>query len=264
MFEITFYTVAIFVVALTILNLSLVITLGSKDYSTRTFAFSIFFVAVWVFIRGLFYSVDSTADPLYMFYNDFPPYAIATILNKLSFFIGGIVASGFLIFALSFPDNKRRPGLTIFLILLFFAHSFIYLYDDLFLGLAYHIGGIENWAWQQGPLLWLYDIYFFAPWLVGLYSIAHKASNTFGQTKVQLTYMFWTMYIGLAPVAIFSMILPRFGTFQFEWISTPLMLVWPSIVAFSIMKHKQMNVRAVYAELLIFACILLLFISIFL
>lgn len=263
MFEISSYSILIFAVALSILNLSLVILLGSKDYSTRTFAFSIFFVALWVFVRGLFHSVDPTAEPLYMFYNNFPPNIIATLLNKLSFFIGGIVASGFLLFALSFPNNNRYPGLVVFLIVLFFTHSLMYLNDNLFLGLAYYIGGIEGWAWQQGNLLWMYDIYFFTPWLIGLYTMTQKASSATGQIKTRINYMFWTMYLGVAPITIFTMILPRYNIFTYDWLSSPFMLIWPTIVAYSIMKHNQMNVRAVYAELLVFFGVLLLFISIF-
>jgi hypothetical protein len=214
--------------------------------------------------RVLFTSINPTSETIFIYNAVITPERLATLINHFSFALGGAIAQSFLVFALTFPDKKKIPGLVPVLAILFVLATYLLYTNPYVIGDAYYIGGMQGWAWQQGILIGLYDIYFFAPWLIGLYAIATRIDQVSSEhQKKHLTFLFYSLVIGVLPSGIFTMILPRYGIFEFDWISSLTHILWPTAIAYSIIRHNQMNVHTVYTELLIFACILLLFISIF-
>ena len=81
--------------------------------------------------------------------------------------------------------------------------------------------------------------------------------------RKNLFAMFLVFTIGFIPSTLGSVVLPNyFGIHQFHWMGGLTHVVWVSIVAYSIVKYNQMNVRYVITELLILATMELLFLSI--
>lgn len=261
--DISLHIIVIYIAGLSILNLSLVIWLGGRAFTPRVYALTIFFVALWSFTRGAFHSIDPLMENVVLFSTSFTPTDIATLLNKLSFILGGIIATSILVFSLAIPNDTFYKKITVLLLTLFFAHLYMYTDGGHFLGSAYYVGGLQGWVWEQGSLLFLYDVYFFTLWFSGLYVLARKAYHYSGIQKTRLRFIFWSTFIGLFPISLFTMIAPRFNIFSYDWLSPVLMLIWPVVLSYSIMKHQQMNVRVVSAELLLFILFLLLFVSIF-
>ena len=179
--------------------------------------------------------------------------------------MGFIIASVFVYFALVFPENKKpRNSVVLLLTALNILLLPVYFCKDLFLGEVVYVGGIEGWEWGQGPLLPIYDLFFVGLWVVGLTILFRKSKKYIGAEGHKLRFMFWTVFIGILPIEITSLLLPRiFDNFNFDWTSSISMIGWTSFIAYTIIKHNQMNVKTVFTELLIFMAIIILFLNIF-
>lgn len=82
--------------------------------------------------------------------------------------------------------------------------------------------------------------------------------------KKSINFIAWTIIIGLTPPAFGSIIRPFvFHECRFNCVGGVTHVFWISLIAYSIMKHSQMNVRVALAEILILTCTLLLFVNIF-
>ena len=75
--------------------------------------------------------------------------------------------------------------------------------------------------------------------------------------------MFWSMTIAVIPASLTNIILPRLGIFDFIWLGPFTFIGWVSLVSYSIARFRQMNVRAMFAEVLLFVMGAVLFINIF-
>ncbi len=75
--------------------------------------------------------------------------------------------------------------------------------------------------------------------------------------------MILTINIGAIPPVVMCDILPRFGYFDLDWLGPITGIVWVSIITYSILRYRQMNVKAVAAEVLAIAMSIILFINIF-
>ena len=221
-------SILIFIVAAILFSVSLVIFLGSKEYSSRAFSLFSGLVALWITFRGIYHTIP-------------PQYAdMATLMIDLSFATGVVLASVFLYFCLVFPENKRPRNSVVFLLIAINILLLpVYFYKDLFLGESVYIGGIQQWKWEQGPLLPIYDLFFAGLWIAGLATLFYKFKKYTGVIKKRLGFMFWVMLIGITPVEITSLLLPRFfNYFQADWISSITLLVWVSLLSYTIIKHN--------------------------
>jgi hypothetical protein len=248
-----------FISAFFTLCLAIVLYLGSKETSPRAFGVFTAIGSFWVATRGFLYAI--------------PPenIALATNMNKLSFFVGTLVAASFVYFGLSYPSNTKPSqsklllmGLSVLILLP------IYFFDDLFLGKAIYVGGsggLQRFAWEQGPYLPFYDLVFFGMWMWGITAIfinAHKEDLDEEKRRLSM-FMFWSTLVGLVPLSFASLILPRlFNYFALDWSSPFAVSIWVGLVSYSVVKFKDMKVRYELSELYILACSILLFINIFL
>jgi len=268
-FEITFFAVGAWIVGLMVVFLSIAIYLGSKEYSARTFAVLILFVAAWVINSGLFYS--STTEQL------------AGFFMRTNYFLGTLVAVGFYYFCLSYPGDYRpsfifrvsAASLALFMIPLAYLGDFFLALEQYFnitapltknlvIESAYAIDGIQKWGWVTGDFIGVFNVVFFGFWFAGLATLYAKYTFIIDPTQKKKTlHMLVAMMVGIVPVGLTNAILPELHVFDFFWYGVISTLGWVSVVSYSIMKYGQMNVRAVYTELLIFIAIFLIFISIF-
>lgn len=246
-------SIIIFTLAAIIASLSFVVYLGSKERYSQVFSVFLFLCAMWISFRGVYHTLPEGYDH------------IATLFNDLSFSSGVIICSFFLYFTLLFPENKKpHPSVLPLLFLLNISLLPTYFVPELFLGPSYYVGGIQQYQWINGPLLFLYDIGFALPWVIGFAVLYKKSKQYEGDMRRQLRFMFWTIFLLIVPIEIGSLMLPRiFDWFGIEWFSSFTTVGWITLFSYTIIKHNQMNVKTVYTELLIIACAILLFFSIF-
>lgn len=69
--------------------------------------------------------------------------------------------------------------------------------------------------------------------------------------------------LGILPPALLDVYLPAFGIYGISWSGPVLSALWICIIGYSIIRHRQMNVRAVATEVLAIAMAMLFFINIF-
>ncbi|MCK5026904.1 MAG: hypothetical protein KAS07_00645 [Candidatus Pacebacteria bacterium] len=234
-------------------SLAMVIYLGGKTYSSKVFAMLTFIVGLWVIWRGIFHSIPPGNE------------IWATIANDLSFITGIAIASLWAYFCLVFPEEQKPPRWAS--ASLIFANIVlipVYFYKDLFLGYGEWIGGIGKWSWTQGPYLPCYDIVFIGLWLVGFIALLVKARRYTGEKRKSIILMFWAVFIGIIPVEITSLVLPRiYNYFELDWTSPLIMIMWSTFMGYTIIKYNQMNTKTVITEFLVLAAVGLLFLSIF-
>jgi hypothetical protein len=236
------------------LCLAIIIYLGSKEFSPKALGVATFFVSLWIASRGVLYTTPQDAI------------ALATIVNKISFFLGTLVTSFFVFFAITYPD-KIKPTNTQSLVISFSILALlpVYFIEDLFLGKAYFIDGLQRFAWGQGPFLPFYDLIFFGLWLWGLTVILTNAFKETGERRSHMFFMFYAMLVGIVPTGLVTLILPRFfNIFTYDWVSSFTLSIWTGFISYSVLKLKDMHVRYELSELYILAASILLLVNIFL
>jgi signal transduction histidine kinase len=184
---------------------------------------------------------------------------------RLSFVIGMSASFAFLRFALSFPENKKPSRtLTLWLLAAFILIAYLILRTDIITTGTFPVEGITRWGIGYGPLWFLFDIFFDATFVGGLVIMYRKYKRTKNQEeKRSLNFMFWSMTIAVIPISLTNIILPRLGIFDFIWFGPFTFIGWVSLVSYSIARFRQMNVRAMFAEVLLLVMGAVLFINIF-
>jgi signal transduction histidine kinase len=75
--------------------------------------------------------------------------------------------------------------------------------------------------------------------------------------------MLWGIIAGATPPSIMCVILPRFGYYYLNWLGPATEIIWIPIIAYSIIRYRQMDVRAVITEVLAIGMAVIFFINIF-
>jgi len=245
------YSILIWVVAVLIASLDVIIFFGSKSLFSRVFVLSTFLTALWSAAQGFFIAANLAASALF--------------IVKLQHFLGIVISLGFLYFSLTYPDDKKpdRKLIPLFAGIgcLFF---FLYFFTNTLIADVFPFDGIQRWGWEFGPLQRLFDVTFYGLWLgvlVNIYRRWKHSQNTLQRTN--LRYMFWGLLSGIIPPAILNVFLPGIGYFRLNWIGPIGSVIWIYFIGYSIIKYRQMNVRAFTAEVLAVSMTALMFINIF-
>ncbi len=246
------YSIAAFIIALVVLSLDLVIYVGSGNRSSRAFVFFTFVVALWVTSHGFFRAVSHAE--------------VAESLIRLNYFFGGVIAAGFFYFSLVFPeDRKPRWWILPSIVALQSLFFYLYFFTDALLLETIWVGGIQMWEWGYGSSWFLFEIFFFGFWLSGIgviYAKYRKAPRG-DVAKKRLQYMFIGLVIGVMPPGIVNVTLPRFGYYELDWSGPLTSLGWVCVIAYSIMQFRQLDVKAVAAEVFVLVMTVVLFVNIF-
>ena len=249
--EITTHSIIIWITAVIIGSLSLVIFMGSKRLSSRAFAFSIFWVMVWSLVVGLI-PTATTAQ-------------VGSLYLKLSFLLGEITAACFFFLCLTFPEDIRPKKITIILLVISqLTIIFCLLKTNLIIRPAFPIQTPLKWGQSYGPLWFIFDLAFFGFSTFGmvlLYKKIRLASDSL--SKTHLRFMLATMLVGFIPPSLTTIILPRLGYYDLAWLGPVTGLIWAGVVAYSILKYRQMNVRVFAAEVITISMGILTFTNIF-
>lgn len=252
---ITVHAILIWIVAILIGSLDLVIFMGSNNLSSRAFTHSILWVVVWVTTVGFFVTTIS--------------YEKALFFSRLTFFLGTIIASSFLYFFVTYPDDAR-PSKTLTLLLFVIEMGFLYesLFTNNIVSNLVNGEGWRLWDWEFGNLSFIFDSLFFGLFFIGVIILARKLKTLKerGDTNARknLIYMLWVILVGAVPPGILCVVLPHVGVYQFSWLGPVSEIIWIPIIAYSIIRYRQMSVKAVATEVLAVGMTIIFFVNIFL
>jgi membrane protein implicated in regulation of membrane protease activity len=250
--EISIYAGIIWFVGILIFSLSLVIFLGSKVLSSRAFAHSILWVAIWVICVGLFVTVKDPVTGLFF--------------CRLTYYLGNVIAASFIYFFLTYPEDKRPNNLLVYsLVITELILGYLYLFTDNIIRDVFPIQGIHPWGWYFGDISFIFEIFFFGFFIYGVFILYRKyrLCNDVPGLKTNLKFMLWAMIVGTVPASLMCIILPRFGYFNLNWLGPTTEIVWIPIITYSILKYRQMSVRMVGTEVFVITMIILAFLNIF-
>ncbi|MBU6427183.1 HAMP domain-containing histidine kinase [Patescibacteria group bacterium] len=249
--EITIYGTLIWFTSILIGSLALVVFLGSKNLSSRAFAHSILWVTIWIFCVGLFVSSRD--------------YQSALFYSRLTYFLGSTIATAFLYFFITYPEDKKPSTLfTWSLVILQIIFCYLFLFTDKIIYSEFPISAAHPWGWRFGSLSFLFELVFFGFFAYGV-AILYRKYKYYSDknTKGNLKYMLLTIIVGATPPSLMCIVLPRFGYFGLNWLGPVTEIVWIPFIAYSIIKYRQMNVRAVATEVLAIGMTVIFFVNIF-
>lgn len=250
--EITSQVTLIWLTAIFTASLGLVVFIGSKNLSSRAFAYSVFLDSIWIASVGFFISSISSAEALFM--------------GRLTYFLGGCISAAFFYFFITYPEDKRpKAYVALLLILSQIVFGYLFFFTNLMIPEVFHTQNPNVWDWSFGPLSFLFELFFFGFFIFGIAILYKKyqLSTSASSTKSNLKFMLWAMMLGTFPPSLMGVILPRFDIFILNWLGPITEIIWVPIIAYSIIRYRQMNVRAVVTEVLAIAMAAIFFINIF-
>jgi len=247
--EISIYSTIVFIVVVIEFSLATIVFLGSKRYFAKIFSGLILIHALWATIEAIFHG---TTDQ-----------NIANFLILYTHYLGGILATAFFYFTLTYPENKR-PKIKVFTWLVLVQIVILFFYGQgLVIQETFSVDMPQRWGWVWGPLAPLFHITFFGFWGAGLFVFLRKFTKATGKNRADLLFILSSMTITVIPISVITIILPAFGTFTYGWLGSITSLAWVAVLAYSIIKRHKMNVRAVLAEIFVLAAAIVLFVNIF-
>ncbi|MFH1188290.1 MAG: histidine kinase N-terminal 7TM domain-containing protein, partial [bacterium] len=249
--SIGFVSILIWLIALVNGSLGLVVLFGNKNRVSRAFFNLLVWVSVWLIAQGLFYAAN---------------FEFAQYVSKSLYYWGGVLAAAFFYFVLVFPEGEKQKKWIIWsLILSQIFLAILYIFTNSIVYGAFSVAGLSRWGWHFGPLSLLFDFFFYLFWGGGIAILFKKFLQTKkGEPKhLQLKYMVIAMIIAITSPSFMNILLPRFGIFSLNWIGAVSVLNFVIVIAYSIIKYNQMDVKAVAAEVLVLVMVIVLFANIF-
>jgi signal transduction histidine kinase len=247
--EISIYSTIVFIVVVIEFSLATIVFLGSKRYSAKVFSALILLHALWTTIEAIFHGTTDLG--------------VANFLVLYTHFLGGVIASAFFYFTLTYPENKH-PSNKILLGIIFFQLIALLAYGQGWVvGEVFSLDQPQRWGWYWGSFAALFHITFFGFWSAGLFTLYKKLRRSSGEDRTNLRFMLAAMSVSVIPVSVIIILLPAINIFTFGWLGAITSLAWVAVLAFSIIKRHNMNVRAVLAEIFVLAAGIILFVNIF-
>jgi len=224
--------------------------MGSQNRSSKVFAALTFITAIWVASQGF---LIITPLPL-----------LADSVIRIQSILGIIIALGFYQFSVIYPYDtpvsSTKITLSIFIVLIF---TYLFEFTAYLNTGVYEIGGNGRWAWTFGPLHVLFDCIFILIWFLSIKNIFRTLTKSSGMLRANMKTMLWALIFGIIPPTLVNIVLPTFGYYSLNWLGPISSAIWVFIIAYSILKYRQMDVRAVITEVLAIAMTAIFFINIF-
>ncbi len=248
--EISIYAELILVTAILIISLDAVILIGSRNLSSSVFAGFSFLTGLWVASQTFFVTTLSQD--------------LSNDLIRIQYMLGIVIAIGFYHFSVIYPNDNKPPRTSIYVsTLAIVIFGYLYFATNLLLVGSNYIGGIGAWGWTFGPWHWLFEIAFCGLWIIALKNLFITYKKSVGNQRTNLKTMFWALFLGIIPPTVCNIILPSIEYYSLNWLGPICSSIWIFIIAYSIIKYRQMNVRAVVAEVLAIGMTVIFFINIF-
>ncbi|MFH1188849.1 MAG: hypothetical protein V1652_03330, partial [bacterium] len=250
---INLYAIINLVAALITASLVIVLFFGSKGGSARVFAMGLFFFALWFFMMGVFFYTKDQST--------------AAFISKITYYLGTVIACFMFYLSLVFPEEKK-PNKWIKIILITIEISIlpVFLFTSLIIKGAFALPPSSSalLGWELGKLSFLFDVVYNVCF-ISMFYIWFKKMRKLpkGDLKRSLQIILLVFAIGVIPPSILSVYLPMIGNYEWNWLPSITVVIWVSIVAYTIAKHKLMNVKAVIAEVFILVMAGILLMNIF-
>lgn len=165
------------------------------------------------------------------------------IWARMSFTTSGFIASSFLCFALLFPRDQRNLN-TAKLVLLASPSIFVFV---LAFGSNHIVASIGSGSrmFHYGDLYWFFSIYLISYLILGFFFLIKTYKKSIGIERLQVKYclmgMFFTSGLGLTA----NLFLPMAGIAKFNWLGPFFTVIMVGFTAYSIVKHRLMDINIV-------------------
>lgn len=257
-----FYIGAPFILGLTtsffVLNIGLVVLIGSRHSVSRIFAAMSAATAVWVFLDTLAFSVSGiqTTSPLINF--------LMTNNIRAAYTFGLLLSLSLFYFCYRFPDTPDPSSKVLLRLAAVFAIITPLLFFTDLMTESDPEWYIAEGSIGMGPLMPVYTIVATISIVGGFFLLVRKMLKTSDALlKKQLQFALGGIIAGFGLPLLFDLILPLFGNTDYEFYGILAPNVWVAAIAYSMMKYHHMNVKVVSTEALVLTAIFLLFITIF-
>ena len=241
---------SIWLIALLAASLTILTYVSTPKVSGRSFGFSIFWASIWMIGMGFLVSVNN--------------YEAATFLNRFTYFIGSLIAASFLYFFFTFPKEKT-PARYILIILIIWELLLLYLlfFTNLIVYDVFELDSASSWGWHFGALSFLFETFFLGSFAIGLTKMFNEYRKCGDTTlKNHIKYVFLVILFGSIPPFFISIIFPRFGYFDLNWLGPISAIFWISLMTYSITQHRLFNIKIITIELAIFMLWIILLVRI--
>jgi signal transduction histidine kinase len=154
------------------------------------------------------------------------------------------IAFFFLIFSIYFTGNLGKyqlKHLSLLLLPLLVVLGLILIPNQLIKGLAYHDWGKEVLLNKHG--YFFYSIYFLSYVVGGFIIILSALSKATGLFKIYLKFLFMGLVVAFSLGATFNLFYPAFGNYRFIWVGPLFTVVYVSLVAYAIIRHRLFDIR---------------------
>ena len=193
--------------------------------------------------------------------------AIAIYFCRVTYYLGTVIAAAFFYFFLTYPEDKRpKKYLSTLLVVIELVLGYIFIFSNLIIYGVLRVQEPHPWVWQFGSFSFLFELFYFGFFVLGILILYRKYLHLRNKHSIMinLRYMLCAIIVGAFPPSLICVILPRFGYFTLNWLGPVSEIIWIPIIAYSIIKYRQMNVRVVGTEVLVLTMIILSFLNIFL
>jgi hypothetical protein len=260
------YAISTIFTAVMIYNLALMLILGSREHSPRSFGFAAILIGTWVLSAGFAFGTFELRPDLSAFF------------VRTCYYVGSLIAFALFYFSLTYPENHKPASYVRILLVvggvlflpLYYAKDLAALFGgqyviteqtmikDVFLTPRGYLG------WHFGNMIVFFDTIFFGFFGACLAAGWQKyRQQTDPILRKQAYVMFLVLATGMIPTGIMNAAFPGIGLFGLFWVGLMSSFGWALLLGYSVVKQGQMNVRTATAELLIVAMILLMFIGFF-
>jgi signal transduction histidine kinase len=204
-----------------------------KTKANISFEISTFAVAAWC-LSMIFYRATDLSSAL--------------IWAKLLYFFPAIIPTCLLLFALFFPKHNVNKAviaaitfLTITMAILTLANGMVI--ENVAVNKGFERIIIFGWAYY-----WFY-IFYIPGFFIATYIVLFRKFFKEGPLiRMQILYVLFGMTVSSVPAMITNLILPTFGRFEFNWLGQLFTVVWIGFVAYTIVRHRLIDVRLVVAR----------------
>ncbi|KND50565.1 MAG: two-component system, NarL family, sensor histidine kinase BarA [Parcubacteria bacterium C7867-003] len=211
----------------------LIYELSKKTQSAQLFSFLAFSVSIWSF------SIPINS-----------PLGI-----RFSYFLATLISTIFLLFALSYPEEKKiNKNILIILSLIEIFFICLLFLTDFIIAKSVEFNSADYVGWNYGNLWFILDFYIGISWLTGIGLILKKfLSAKTKELKTNLRYVLITVIIGIIPPIITGLLLPRLGIFNYYWLAPVSGLLWFMVIFYSITRYHLFNIKIIAVELVTFS-----------
>jgi hypothetical protein len=212
-----------------------IINIDSSNKESKIFSYNIFIDVSWIMSMGILISLH---DP-----------RLAEIVLNINYIIGNIAAMTLLRFVLIFTNTAYKKINYVFTAISLF-HLFSLMSTNLIITNLYQIKGLSVWGWKFGYLSILNEMIFFGNIIFALYILYKFYKNTLNLNKKnEAKYILAMIIIGFSLPSITSILLPRFGVFEINWLGPITQIIWVPLLIYSIAKHKLFNTKIIFIEI---------------